>query len=869
MNKLVYSFSSYSKWLLACTVTIALLLILKSLTNLVVGIDQQNLSENNSPFTIQSRYLIDTENKSIDEVIASNEFIHSKLNKIPYALKQQSYWIKLTLDYPENEGSFPNYTNENKLILLAEHGMLDIFDVYTTGQFEQPQIIYQKALNVENKVHAMYPYATLTLNKYGHSEFLIHVKNSGAPKIPLLLFKLETFEQRLATSQIVYGAFIGVLLIMAVYNLVLFFAAKDKVYLFYIGYLLSAFLVLSSLTGYGHFIFSTSIAHNINQLMIFIDHFLISFLLLFTIYFLKYDKNSKKLSFIALVTVCIIIISAFCSLFLTEIIQTKLFFLMQGIFFVVAITLISLRIRHDFSWARFYFLSWIPLLLGAVIQPLVLLNQLEYSFFTRNAFLFAIMIEVTFMAFALAERIRRNEQEKLSMIAYHQNNLLPRKTNLDHTINLMMENSQSRFTVLVIKPEQFNRIVRYIDEKTANKFFQALNRKLSSLFRFNDAVLAITDQQEKLCFLESNCLAMVINNKANKQAIDVVLASIKGAVTSAFSLKGIQLPLTAQIGLANYPEHGNTSETLINNAYIAASHARYSTDKWDYFVELETKKNTSSMQLALDLNKAVKNQDFELFHQPQIDLKTGKVCSSECLIRWQHPVIGMITPDVFIPIAEDFGLMPSLTLWVVNTALQQQAQLREETGLNHMISINISGKDLIQDNFTNNISKIIETNNIKPEKIIFELTESISFANNDQAIRSVEQLIALGITISIDDFGTGYSSMAQISHLPFQELKIDRQFIENVCDDKKRKVIAETTVKMAKGLGLEVVAEGISSALDEETLRNFGCDIGQGFYYAKPMPIEDYIFWLNKLESGRAPMSLDGEFIPAKNSDYH
>ena len=126
----------------------------------------------------------------------------------------------------------------------------------------------------------------------------------------------------------------------------------------------------------------------------------------------------------------------------------------------------------------------------------------------------------------------------------------------------------------------------------------------------------------------------------------------------------------------------------------------------------------------------------------------------------------------------------------------------------------------------------------------------------------------LGFTISIDDFGTGYSSMAQVSHLPFQELKVDRQFVENVNDDKKRKTIAEATVKMAKGLGLEVVAEGINSQEDEDTLRSFGCDIGQGYYYAKPMPIEDYLDWLALQNNGRTQkrVDLDGEFIPAEKT---
>ena len=642
----------------------------------------------------------------------------------------------------------------------------------------------------------------------------------------------------------------------------LFFAAKDKVYLLYIGYLLSAFAVLSSLTGYGYFLFSYNVMELLNQYAIFTHFLLVIFLLLFTVYFLRYDRLKHWAFNAAIIVVVILSLTALYSLSLDELAQTKLFFASQPLLYLVALALIINRLKRDFSWARFYFLSWLPLLAGAVIQPMVLLNQLEYSFITGNAFLFALIIEVTFMAFALAERIRRNEQEKLTMIAYHQSNQLPRQTNLDHRISQLLEENQQDFTVVVIKPEQFQQIELYIDEQTRIQFFQQLNQKLSSLFRFNDAVLEITEQKEKLCFLENGSLALVIDNSKSLQDMALTINSIQQTASNVFYIKDLKLPLSAYIGLADFPQHGDSSTSLINNASIAANNAALSQKKWAYYLP-QNSQTTSSIQLALDLQRAIDQQGFELFHQPQIDLKTNKVCSSECLIRWHHPVLGAIAPDVFIAIAEDFGLMPSLTLWVIETALCQQIALTEHTGLNHMISINISGKDLIQEHFITDVAKIINRCDIKAEKIIFELTESISFVQNGNAIQTIEKLIELGITISIDDFGTGYSSMSQISHLPFQELKIDREFVENVCSDNKRKVIAETAVKMAKGLGLEVVAEGINSALDEKTLRSFGCDIGQGYYYAKPMSYNNYLLWLKNLSNGQIPASLEGEFIPA------
>ncbi|WP_191321765.1 EAL domain-containing protein [Colwellia sp. C1TZA3] len=869
-------FSEFSKRISTALITIILLAIVASFVGLIYNIDQKNISELNSDFTINSSYYIDeTDSIDLNHILSNVDFIASKLNNIPYALAQQSYWIKLSLHYPIDktsvtasaQESFIKDSGNKQLILMAEHSMLDTFIVYQLNALTAPKKVFHKRPNSKNLSQNVYPYARLQLNQFGHSEYLIKVKNSGPPNIPLQLFTPQDFEQRVLLSQLIYGAFIGILIIMAIYNLVLFFADKDKVYLFYIGYLLSAFSVLSSLTGYGYFLFSNQVMQLLNKYLIFTDFLLIIFLLLFTLYFLRYDRLKHWAYKYSIIFTVIIGLFSLYSLSLDELTQTKLFFSLQPLFYIVALFLIFNRLKHDFLWARFYFLSWLPLLVGAIIQPMVLLNQLEYSFLTGNAFLFAIMIEVTFMAFALAERIRRNEQEKLTMVAYHQSNHLPRQTNLDHKISQLIEEGKQDFTVVVIKPEQFHRIELYIDEQIRVQFFQHLNLKLSSLFRFNDAVLNITEQFEKLCYLENSSLAIVIDNSLNEQDIALFVNSIQQAARDVFYIKDLKLPLSAHVGLAHFSAHDNVSTNMINNASIAANKAELTQNKWAYFTQKDNQSSPSSIQLAIDLQQAITAQGFELFHQPQIDLKTNKVCGSECLIRWQHPTLGHVSPDVFIPVAEDFGLIPSLTLWVVETALSQQSGLTQHTGMNHMVSINISGKDLIQANFIEDITKIINHSDIKAEKIIFELTESVSFAQNSLAIETIENLIGLGITISLDDFGTGYASMSQINQLPFQELKVDREFVEDVCSNNKRKVIAETAVKMAKGLGLEVVAEGINSSLDEETLRSFGCDIGQGYYYAKPMSYEDYLSWLNHLSNGQIPASLAGEYIPAPLKD--
>jgi len=831
----------------------------------ISNIDDLSLSHDSSTVRSEFSYYVDHKNNlDIQTLINSKEsksvFIPSLANDIPYDLGHQSYWVKVNVTN--------NSTETQNLVLHADNSMLEFFDVYKVNPIiKSTELISHQIATINQKtILDVFPHISFELGGNSTVQFITHVKSNGPPIVPLALYYKENFGKRVDYTQIIYGIFVGIILLMSAYNFVLYFAIKDKVYLVYIGYLLSSFIVLAGVTGYGYLIFSKEIQYLIHQYVMFAHFFLVLFLLLFSLFFLRYDQ-SKNIIYRVGISFCILLaVLALYSLSLDKVAQAKVFFSIQPIFVLFSLVIISNRVSKDFSWARFYFISWIPFLAGAAIQPLVLLNYVDSTFLTRNAFLFAIMIEVTFMAFALAERMRRNDQDRLHGISYHDLNDLPRRSMLESSMNEFKISGQNNFTLLIIKPEHIEQISLYIDDKANAALFKRLSQRLSSLFIHNDAIVSLSSKNEKICFLENNCLAIIVKKNKNQQELSILVKSIQQLISETFQINELKLPLSAVIGAANYPEHGDANYLLINHALIAASDAQLLYGRWAYYQSEKSDQTSHLLKLAADLKEAIEQDTLEIYHQPQIDLKTLRVCSSECLIRWNHKSEGFISPVVFIPLAEDLGLINQLTLWVIKRSLIQHKQILINN--NHMVSINISGKDIAYEHFFNNALTIIEESEIPAEKIILELTESASISHNQQSLDLIQKLSDLGFTISIDDFGTGYSSMAQVSHLPFQELKVDRQFVENVNDDKKRKTIAEATVKMAKGLGLEVVAEGINSQEDEDTLRSFGCDIGQGYYYAKPMPIEDYLDWLALQNNGRTQkrVDLDGEFIPAEKT---
>ena len=881
-------FSNATKWLFTLFTFIILLSIITFFAFMVHSIDQKNITKSNSQFSIISSYYIDKQNtSSVNNILLKANFINSPLDKIPYAFAEQSYWIKLTLQYPIHNALLSSTRNDiinsnspslgregldDQIILLAEHSMLQTFEVYSININSGAELIHAKPSISKTGVQKyvpknIYPYTPLLLNKFGQSEFLIHVKAAGAPNIPLLLFTPDNFEQRMLLSQLIYGAFIGLLIFIALYSLILFFFSKNTIYLLFISYILSTLTVFSSLSGFGHFLFSSNIMHIINHYLVLLNHLHVIVLLLFTVYFLRYNiLTSWVLKFSVLLSLAGGAI-ALVSLFLNESSQVNLFLVVKAVFYLISLLLIINRFKKDHVWAYAYFISWLPLLIATLIDILVVLKTLDYSFITYNALLFATMIQIILIAFALENRFRHNLKNQLNTITYHENTMIPRRANLDFCLSKLLTKHIDNFTVVVIKPEQFEQIYSHTDDETRRQFYKNLYLKLSSLFSLNNSVLTITSNKEKLCLIEDiasvHSFALVIENKLNQEDISVLAQNIQTAVTQAYTLKELSLPLSAFIGLANYPEHGNASNSLIKNAIQAVKQAELEQCKWAIYDANISQHDTSSIQLVIDLHQAIENKNFEIYHQPQVDLKTNKVCSSECLIRWQHPVIGFVAPDVFIPMAENFGLMPSLSLWIIETALKQQVILSEQTGFNHMISINISIKDLIQTNFADSVADIISEIKIKAEKVIFELTTCVALPENEQVLKTIAALTTLGITVSINDFDASFSATPKNSRLFFQELKVNRSLVENIANDRKRKIMTTVSVKVAKALKLEVVAEGINSILDEEIVKKIGCDIGQGHYYAKAMSHADYIDWLMALSNGQIPDSIDGEFIPA------
>ncbi len=301
------------------------------------------------------------------------------------------------------------------------------------------------------------------------------------------------------------------------------------------------------------------------------------------------------------------------------------------------------------------------------------------------------------------------------------------------------------------------------------------------------------------------------------------------------------LSVSASIGIAIYPDNGLDYETLLKEADIAMYHAKES-GKNGYAFSKEGMSANILNQLTIqnELPKALEENQFELYYQPQVDLNGTQVIGVEALIRWHHPEHGMISPIDFIPIAENSGHIIALGEWIIHEACKQVAQWNRMRQRALVVAVNISAIQFKRGNLVAIVVDALHTSGLRPALLELEMTESIMMHNIESVLTTVQELKAMGVKLSIDDFGTGYSSLSYLKHFTTDKLKIDRSFVMDILQDEEDAAIVRAIIQMAKGLHLRTIAEGVEDEKTLEILKSYGCDEVQGYYFAKPMNPKDF-----------------------------
>lgn len=831
---------------LAAFLIIVIVCILLNQTIKVIGDPTLRTIEHTQIIYTRTAFFIDTTDKvKFDDLIAQPSLLKTApLNDIPWSFDQQTYWLKLTLQNKSDK--------HNQLVAYFDNPMLDELTIYQVTHASD--ILKQKTLGDTikqlNLADKSFPSFEFDVTPNDSTTLFLRIKTTGIAKTPILIYTTHEYQKFKEIVHLIWGGFIGICIMIALYNLVLFFGIKDPVYLIYIGYIISVLMLTGVVLGFGHYIWPSAIEYLLHQHVIFINFAIAIFSLLFTLSFLRYFKSRGRLFIIARYFLFCMLFFAGASLFIPEYIAAPIFFINMAMLYLISFILIGYKVRLGFRWAKFYVISWLPMILCAPIQPLMLTGKIEYSFLTSYAFLIGVLLEIILMAMALADKMRYQKEKALFNATHELTTNLP-NLNLLETRLLELQQQDVKYSLCVIEITNLHSIAPYISNQEIDKLILNVVEDISAQINTDRRFIEFEKQQGhpiKVAKARDGVLAILACKFINLQALILQLEKIQHTINKDLTLSGLFINLDTHIGVCDHPHKNTLISHIISQAFQALAQGKREGIDICIFEESEELNVAQRLSLATELQQAIRDNKLELYHQPQINLSTNTIAGSEVLLRWQHPELGFISPDKFIRIAEDTGVINELTLWVIHNAFNQLNELIQQGFNAHKVSINISGKDINMRGFLNKISKALAGSGVPPELINLELTESVMVSDFKILSELMKAFANMGINVSVDDYGTGYSSLAYISQLPFNELKIDKSFVLNLAESPRNYTIVKNTIDMAKNLHLSVVAEGVESSIIEQKLRDCGCDIVQGYYYSKPLPFSEYLIWLKKYQ---------------------
>jgi diguanylate cyclase (GGDEF)-like protein len=335
-----------------------------------------------------------------------------------------------------------------------------------------------------------------------------------------------------------------------------------------------------------------------------------------------------------------------------------------------------------------------------------------------------------------------------------------------------------------------------------------------------------------------------------------VAARLRAALSEPIRLEGMSFDIEASVGIALYPDDATGFELLMQHADVAMYLAKERRSGVERYVADSDRNSPARLALLGDLRRGMDSGELELHYQPKVILETGRTAGMEALVRWQHPVRGLMAPEEFIPLAEQSYLMRDLTFQVVDRALAQAAAWRQD-GLPVQVSLNVTARDLLDASLAETIGRGLNRYDLPPAALLLEINERVLTSEPAYAATAVEALAALGVALSLDDFGTGYSSLVRLKRLPVSEVKIDSSFISRLLHSADDEVIVQSIVDLVRALDIDSVAEGVESAEVATALRVMGCKAAQGWHFSKPLNPVSATAWLTEhgvAASARAPL---------------
>ena len=483
----------------------------------------------------------------------------------------------------------------------------------------------------------------------------------------------------------------------------------------------------------------------------------------------------------------------------------------------VAISGFSIAVFMSTSWMTQVELA-IGLGLAMMIMPLFFLTLLKHLNHTN---------------LLLENKIKETEY----MMSHDSLTDLPNRLYLEQALQVAINNqtNEHQLALFFIDVNSFKFINDTLGHLAGDQLIIQFSERLASCLRSSDI----------LARLSGDKFMMLLDSQQTQSYAANVATRLMENANGNYQINGHEIFISFNVGIAQYPWDGKTAETLFKHADTALHYSKkYSKSSYHFYDKKMSQEISDELRIQTELRKALLNNEFELFYQAQIDSKTKKTVGTEALLRWNHPQKGLLTPDQFIDIAEKNSLIFDLGKWIIEQACADRARWNQLGKDELVLTINVSGRQFLEENFVEHLTETLEKNEIRSHQIGLEITERVLVEEINIVQDVFKQLKRMNIKLCLDDFGTGYSSLSYLKRFPIDTIKIDSSFINDIPYNEDACNLVKAILAIGNSLKMNIVAEGVENKAQFQALQNWGCDVIQGYYFQKPMPENEFLSYL-------------------------